>query len=299
MYLHRYRLNTYKNSGFTLVELIVALAIGLIVSAAALQLFTGGLITTRMQDASAELQDSGVFGLEYMARDIRLANYGNINNPILNDKTSLGGIVFTSGDPAKVQANLPLAGVDASLLTKTGGSSNVGTTSDQLTIQFIAPNAMVNCEGGKVASGQFVIQRYFLRTDNNGLALACKANTTGYPPTTAAGLVGNGEIIMPRVDQLRFYFGVKDGSNLRYYTLANYKTAAAASTDEKAFQIVSVKIYVLVRSRDTTESKDIDPSKESFSFPDGAVIPSDTKTKYMRRMYSTTIAMRNGLGVKI
>ena len=33
--------------GFTLIELIVALAIGLIISAAALQLFTGGLITAK------------------------------------------------------------------------------------------------------------------------------------------------------------------------------------------------------------------------------------------------------------
>ncbi|TXJ07726.1 MAG: prepilin-type N-terminal cleavage/methylation domain-containing protein, partial [Acinetobacter sp.] len=79
--------------GFTLIELMVALTIGLLVSAAALQLFTGGVITTRLQEANAELQDSGIFGLEYVARDVRLANFGNVSNHELHDQTPFGGIV--------------------------------------------------------------------------------------------------------------------------------------------------------------------------------------------------------------
>ena len=114
-------------AGFTLIELIIALALGLIISAAALQLFTGGLITTRLQQASAELQDSGVFGLEYMAHDIRLANYGNINNPELTDTSSLSGIVLTSGTTGKV--NLPLS-LDSQFLTASGGVSNENEASD-------------------------------------------------------------------------------------------------------------------------------------------------------------------------
>lgn len=61
-----------KEQGFTLIELIVALALGLILVAAATQLFIGGLLSSRLQKANAEIQDSGIFGLEYMARDIRL-----------------------------------------------------------------------------------------------------------------------------------------------------------------------------------------------------------------------------------
>ncbi|MFH3713949.1 prepilin-type N-terminal cleavage/methylation domain-containing protein, partial [Acinetobacter nosocomialis] len=63
-----------KEQGFTLIELIVALALGLILVAAATQLFIGGLLSSRLQKANAEIQDSGIFGLEYMARDIRLLN---------------------------------------------------------------------------------------------------------------------------------------------------------------------------------------------------------------------------------
>lgn len=49
-----------KEQGFTLIELIVALALGLILVAAATQLFIGGLLSSRLQKANAEIRDSGI-----------------------------------------------------------------------------------------------------------------------------------------------------------------------------------------------------------------------------------------------
>lgn len=80
-----------KQQGFTLIELMIALVLGLLISAAALQLFTGSILSSRMQQANDELQNSGIFGLDYIVRDIRLANYDNVNNPELNEQTSWGG----------------------------------------------------------------------------------------------------------------------------------------------------------------------------------------------------------------
>ena len=282
-----------EQAGFTLVELIVALAIGLIVSAAALQLFTGGLITAKLQEASAELQDSGVFGVEYVARDIRLANFGNTNNPILNGTTQQGGIVFTSGETGNV--NLKLKGVDANLLTKSGGTADTNLKSDQLTIQFRAPNKMVNCEGKEVKTGEYVIQRYFLSGSTGGLALTCDANNTGSNDVSIAGLsaTDKGVVIMPRVDLLRFYIGAKVGNNFSYYTIDQFNTSTNSP------RAISIRMMVLVRSKDPITSKNIDPSKETFEFPDGTVKPTDTKTQYLRRLYTTNIALRNGLGEKV
>ncbi|TNL61551.1 prepilin-type N-terminal cleavage/methylation domain-containing protein [Acinetobacter bereziniae] len=290
-----------SQQGFTLIELVVALAIGLIVSAAALQLFTGGLITTKMQEASAELQDSGVFGVDYIARDIRLANFGNVNNPVLDTTTPNGGIIFTSGDPASGKANLQLKDVSAELLTKSGGSSETSASSDQLTIMFQAPNNMMNCEGRQVQANEYVIQRYFLRTDNNNLALACDANTPGSMAPSIAGLndKNNGEVIMPRVDLVRFYIGAKVGNNFSYYTIEQFKKAVNGATSPNVPRVVSIRMMVLVRSKDPITNKNIDPSKESFNFPDGVVTLTDKSTKYLRRLYTTNIALRNGLGEKI
>ena len=281
---------------------MVALALGLIISAAAVQLFTGGLITTKLQQAGAELQDSGIFGLEYMAHDIRLANYGNVSNPELNTTTNRGGIVLTSGLSGNV--NLPID-LDSSFLTSSNGVSNVDVASDQLTILFMTPSKMFNCEGAEVEAGEYVLQRYFLRKDENGknatdYALACDANK---PPANSIseinGMGSDSQIIMPRVDYLRFYLGTQnnDKKDLEYSTIEKYIKDSKVETtpDTKLPRIVSVKIGVIVRSKDDTKSDLIDISKP-IPFLNESVNLNNGENKYLRREYSTTVALRNAMG---
>lgn len=194
------------NAGFTLIELMISIVLGLLVVAAATQLLLGGVISSRLQQGAADAQDSGLFGLDYMAKDIRLANYGNIQNLILNDTIPWGGVVLTAdiANPNATITNLatvrtstsPTAFVPNDLLSHSIGDSastapnhwrgltqvsvaGAGTSlSDQLTIQFMAPAAMTNCKGESVGAGDRVIQRYFLRadaSDSSALVLACDA----------------------------------------------------------------------------------------------------------------------------
>lgn len=342
------RLNNMQK-GFTLVELMIAIVLGLLLVAAAIQLFTGGIITTRLQQANAELQDSGIFGLDYIIRDIRLANYGNITNLVLNDKTAWGGIVLTSKTSSDSSVNLPATRTDANtyfdsgsisgsgLLTHsigtapaesvstssnewkglsnvswTGSGDTIGTTSDQLTIQFISPEAMTNCEGANVQAGDLVIERFFLRPDVNAAtttdyALACDANTPTPAGTTPVsqpniitGLGDAGQIIMPRVDHFHILLGARNASdNLAYYTVNQYRSAAqAARASTPAVvppRILSIKIAVLVRSNDNTNSPAIDPTN-TFIMLDQTVTPSNTTSRYARRVYTTTAALRNAMG---
>lgn len=316
-----------QQGGFTLVELMISIILGLLVTAAAVQLFTGGLITTRLQQANAELQDSGIFGIDYLVRDIRLANYGNTLNPNINDTTTWGGVVLTTTTSTTTAVNLPAkvtatAFISQGLLTHSEGAneavsttgnewkglSNVNQTSDQLTIQFIAPAPMTNCEGVNVQVNDLVVQRYFLRRDTMGAttdyALACDANdpvpvgTAATPtPNLVTGLGGAGEIIMPRVDHFHILLGAQNATgNIAYYTVNQYRTAAntARTASIAPPRIISVKLSVLVRSTDNTNSNSIVPNK-SFTMLDQTVTPNNT-TRFARQVYSTSIALRNALG---
>lgn len=286
--------------GFTLLELMIALVIGLLVMAAAMHLFLNGVVSAKMQESAAELQDSGILGLDYIAKDIRLANFGNDNQPVLNTATPAGGIVFTSGED---ESNVNLSvDADEELLTKSGNPTGLdGANSDQLTIQFKAPGDMYNCVGRKISQGDYVIQRYFLRANGKGNALVCQANTSTGTSASVAGLNGSGEIIMPNVDQLRFYLGTKVGNGadakMAYYSIDDYKTQSATANPPR---IVSIKVIVLVRSNNTNSSEHIDPSEDTYKFLENVGLKaSDTKSKYLRRLYATTIAIRNGLGEKV
>lgn len=167
--------------GYTLIELMVALALGLLISAAAIQLFITSQTTFNLQQGGADVQDSSIFGLELLSRNARMANYGG-GRPVMNDFTPIGGIVLTSDAVAETNrlgATIPVtvnlqsvrlsgAAVKAPLLTRgqglTGGTvtnewngaSNVTIVggseakSAQLVIQYRAPQRMFDCEGREV-----------------------------------------------------------------------------------------------------------------------------------------------------
>ncbi|MFZ3193144.1 MAG: PilW family protein [Moraxellaceae bacterium] len=161
--------------GYTLIELMVALSLGLLISAAAIQLFITSQTTFSLQQGGADVQDSSIFGLELMSRNARMANHGG-GRPVINDFTPLGGIVFTADlSSAETITNAPTvnlqsvqlggAAVPSALLTR-GQGLDASTTANhwtgisnatvvgegaaasaQLVIQYRAPQDMFDCEG--------------------------------------------------------------------------------------------------------------------------------------------------------
>ena len=67
-----------KQAGFTLIELMISIGLGLIIVASALMLFLSGQRNVAMQKSAADLQDDQNFGLNYIAKNIRNAN---LNSP--------------------------------------------------------------------------------------------------------------------------------------------------------------------------------------------------------------------------
>ena len=61
--------------GTGLVEIMVALTLGLVLMGGVLQIFLSNKQTYRMQEAHARLQENGRFAMEKISRDIREAGY--------------------------------------------------------------------------------------------------------------------------------------------------------------------------------------------------------------------------------
>lgn len=70
--------------GFTLIELMVALALGLLVSVGIIALFQSTNNTNRVQDAQARLQENGRYAISRLVDDIRMG----LGQPITTDATS-------------------------------------------------------------------------------------------------------------------------------------------------------------------------------------------------------------------
>jgi type IV pilus assembly protein PilW len=92
-FFHR---NMAAMRGFSLVELMVALTIGLIIMAAVSMLFVSSKKTYTAQDSLARLQENARFAMQFLVKDLRLAGYygcideisaETVNNTLNDDDT--------------------------------------------------------------------------------------------------------------------------------------------------------------------------------------------------------------------
>jgi len=218
--------------GFTLIELMISLILGLLVSAAALQILYTNSLSSNIQSAGSNIVDTNTFGLDYLTKQIRKANYGILSSQsfFLNHRTPQGGIVLTAPDNLTVFGNTVagetvasnLRGLSKSnqqisdtLLTRSASSlsgSNVkfgsaALSSDQLTIQYkVSSDNQVDCQSRNVMKDDYVIERYFVRDGG----LACASAIYTYSETTAKKDATNQNAI--NIDKYKKPIKQSDGS---------------------------------------------------------------------------------------
>ena len=103
---HKYP-NT-KQQGFSIVELMIAMVIGLLLLAGVMQIFISNKQTHQLQSAMARVQENGRIAMQIITQDIRMADFWgcntdatNITSDIIEGATTIdpleGGIQGTDG----------------------------------------------------------------------------------------------------------------------------------------------------------------------------------------------------------
>nr|WP_313016189.1 PilW family protein [Moraxella sp. CTOTU48841] len=319
-----------KQHGFTLVELMISLVLGLLVSAAAIQIYMVSVRTGTTQAGAADLQDVSIFGIQGLEKELRIANLGstttlNTTTPGISNNTPDAGIVLSQANVMGVSATT----FGDNLLTRTGNADNPATTgngwkavsgtnqqSDQLTIQYtnITGSDQVDCESFTVSIDAKVIERYFLKavTDSNsnviGYSLRCDAGRvdparTGILAAAPAsgdtpaipGFGDAGQEVMTNIDQFKVLLGVQSpAGQLSYLSPAIYNSLATTSPIYRA-PIVAVKVGIIARSAKPIVASNIPTNFSLFGVNN--VVASNTS--YLRRTYESTTMLRNAQVVKI
>lgn len=287
--------------GFTLIELMISLALGLIIVLVAVQMLLAGQKSLAFQNAMVNVQDNANIGLNYVVSDLKLTNLNMINRYMKNTGIS-GLIVNTSNYPTTTKNLTP---------SQTGDdtATDLVARSDVLVIQY-RPNRAggYDCEGTEIRNTtDVIVQRYFLRKDANGadhdFALVCDAGRYSATSTKVTGLSEgstiSGQIIMPRIDHFKVLVGTQDleTGNFSYMTLAQFAAIPAVADAKKGRRAVSLQIGVLARSLDNSGANTEEQStytllntKQNVVKPDGMI------AKYLRIPIEQTIALKNGLG---
>ena len=305
---HRYA------KGFTLIELMISLVLGLLISAAVMQVYLTNAKTSATQKSGSELQDASLFGIQQLESHLRLANLGNPVDEITND-TPKGGIVLSLTNMGLPEENTEYP----KFLTHTAGDSNFNSTSsiasvnsDQLTIQYtnITGNDLSDCESTDVHNGETVIERYFIREslpDNkNGLVLACDAGRlnnsgviTSYAASDPKTFGNNGQEFIMGIDQFKVLLGTQthvagSAGVMRYLTSADYLNNTTTPAPKPA--ITAVKIGLIVRGSTPVVGSS---TKTTFSLLGQNHTLKSGEPKQVRTTYESTTLLRNARVVNV
>lgn len=307
-----------KQTGFTLIELMISIGLGLIIVAAALLMFFSGQRNVALQNNASDLQEDQNFGLSYITKNIRQANF---NSPAatLSSGSNLAGIVFNGdniSDKVTLDTNFARDFITttkndntntSNMQSSTDGSTFNDAVNDQLVIQYRpAQTGGYDCEGKEITSADvYILERYFVRTDANGggtvaerSALACASSrysselsaATALEPTNTAGLYGSGQIIMKRVDLFLVRFLVQIGANKRYVTITQYNAITPAP------RILAVQLGVVARSPGSTTERSVSTSQVFSIFSQTVRQKTAFPNRYVRTPIMQTVALRNALG---
>lgn len=285
--------------GFTLVELMVSLVLGLIITAAVLQVYLANVKTSAIQQSASDLQYASIFGVQQLESHLRMANLGNPVTEI-TDTTPAGGIVLTL-------ANLGITD-KAQLANVTHTAGEAGFTSlsnvqrinsDQLTIQYtnITGQPMYDCESGKVEDQERVIERYFVRMNSvssQGLILACdagrvlEASIGNYGANDVRRFGGNGSEFIAGVDQFKVLLRTQTTNadkQVRYVTSAQYMALA-----DPRPAITAVKIGFILRGNSAGIGSD---TQQNFSLFGTTHSLKTNQPKQVRAVYESSTLLRN------
>lgn len=319
-----------KQQGFTLIELMISLVLGLLIIAAASQVYVISLRTATVQQAGSSILDANVFGLQQIENNIRMAGLG------LSDVAKAGaadsGILAGGNNAAAISVlNVNGAKLSSDLISRDDlGPTNITSRgSDQLTIQYRAPANMRDCEGHLVLGprtgildlpgnpvvsidGQIIVERYFVKNNNGTLELRCDAGlyvsnhiiqdngqgTANATILTGAndrhnihGLGDDGALIASDIDDFQVRFGIASGGAGN--SGIRYVTPTEYQTLPADTAIITVQLGLLTKG--SVPSSDA-PESPTYTILGNNVNMKSGQGQFIRRVYETNIMLRNSRG---
>jgi type IV pilus assembly protein PilW len=139
-------MKTYKlHSGYSLIEIMVAMLIGLFLIGGIMQLFIASKKTYQMEDAMAHVQENQRFALDFMVHDVRSAGSWGC----FKDSTLIQNLLNTTGTGVYATATQGLTGTNNQDYAAPSGSPAYVTGTDTLSLK--GASALLDANGVEVA----------------------------------------------------------------------------------------------------------------------------------------------------
>jgi type IV pilus assembly protein PilW len=270
-----------KQSGFTLIELMISLTLGLILSAAVVQVMISNHSTERLNRSIASAQENGRFIIARLRNDLIMTGRYDMLRPDLNKDVDI--VVEASF----VNNNaIPVLGDFSNGLTK-GAKEGVDTESDTL---MVALQASKDCRGathGYVNEEFMVVNEYFL----DGSSLKCR----GFDGRVLRGLKAEVDddsayTLLDDVISFQVQYGVTDNVTSKDNSArpAKFVDADTLGVEKTAGAlIVAIRIALLLKADSDVL---ISPVTSFKLLNEEPIKPSEER---LYKQFETTITLRN------
>ena len=308
-------MNKSSQQGLTLLELMVALVLGLLIVAAGLAVFLNAQRAMGFQTSMGDIQQNANFGLSMLTQDLRHANLNTPSAQRVNNKLVGSGIVFVNTNlPNAVTTNTAkLLTIQGTKENKIGVDATKGEASDQLTMQFmpdVRGTDQFDCEGNAMVAGRTYVYRYYVdKLPNNQqiagsldrFGLYCDSGFYVDSSNSIVGLGANGQLIIQNVDAFKVRLLVKNpNGNLRYTTIDEYLALMPTSiVDEKQYvNVIGIELGLLVTSSQSIGADASFNTSTKYTIAGQEVELQDNVNngKYLRQAITQFVGLRNTLG---
>jgi type IV pilus assembly protein PilW len=254
--------------GFSLVELMIALTIGLLLTIVVSQVFLGSRRTYATTDDLARMQENMRFAHDLFTRTTRMAEY-----------TSAPGNLHVAHDGS--------AGVFDTLTAATGTDGNPGSSlsnvaqPDSVTLRYqgTPDNMTFDCLGNVVASGLIATNLFKIETIDGIPSLTCSTD-----PAAA-----NGTVLVSDVENMQILYGESrdpdDPTNVDRYVPAD------VVSDFR--RVVSLRIAMLFRTPNLGVRSTPDTAQSELLGIRQTAAPQGLEATRIRRVMTVTIMLRN------
>jgi type IV pilus assembly protein PilW len=216
--------------GFTLVELMISILIGLFLTGGLLTLVGAMKRTSGTQSGLSQLQDNERMAMTLMTDVIQTTGY--FTNPVLNTASSFFPVTgaFTIGGQAMVGS----------------GSYTAAAPGDTITVRYATAgnDGVINCMGGTSLVAATYVNTFSVDTSGN---LNCQLSTTVGATTTVttaqliSGSVVNG-VVVSGVTRLQVYYGVQTNSSVNTNSVDTYLDAVQVAAGNYWPNVISVQL---------------------------------------------------------
>ncbi|MEM7258658.1 MAG: PilW family protein [Pseudomonadota bacterium] len=257
-----------KQRGVTLIELMIAILIGIFISLMVVQYLATSSRMFKRQGVDSNIEQNASFAVSYLSKYIRQAGSRDGHGT---------EIPFYSGD----------CGAFSPCTAEADGADGTEPNSDRVAVQMFVGAGGRDCAGNP-ANGQIANVFYIdEETTGSGVSsLFCR----GFDVATNSWIGTNGTALIDGVEQMQVIYGVADASEQIYSYLSSDRIPAVAGSMAHGWdRIRAVNVALLVSDGYGSATEIV--ANRNFQLFDGP--PTNFNDGINRRVFSTAITVNS------